>query len=106
MPSQSVLSGSSKLTLYAAAVILPQIHQDLVLDAAGSVGGQLDVLVGTEGIDGLDEPDGTNGDQVLDVDASVLEPAGNIDHQPQVPLDEGLPHRQFPLIQTGQKLRL
>ena len=92
--------------LHAAAAVLPQVHEYLVFDAAGGVGGQLDILVGTKRVDGLDQPDGADGDQVLDVDAGVLKAAGNVHHQPQIPLDEGLPHRQLASVQPGQQRRL
>ena len=65
-----------------------QIHEDLVFDAARGVGRKLDVLVRLEGVDGLDEPDRADRDQVLDVDAGVFKPARDVHYQPQVVLDE------------------
>ena len=100
------VQGLVKADLRALGGIFPQVHEDLILDAAGGVGGQLDVLVGPKGVDGLDEADGADGDQVLDVDAGVLKAAGNVHHQPQIPLDEGLPHRQLASVQPGQQRRL
>ena len=38
----------------------------------------------------LDQPDGADGDQILDADAGVFELPGDVDHQTQVVLDEGL----------------
>ncbi len=86
--------------------VFPEIHEDLVLNAPGGVGGQLDVLVRPVGVDGLDEADGADGDQVLDVDARVLEASGDIDHQPEVPLDEDLPGVLVSGVQAGQDLGL
>ena len=60
---------------------LAQIHQDLVLNAPGGVGGQLDAPGGLIGAHRLDQADGPNGDQVLNVDPRILKPPGNIDHQ-------------------------
>ena len=48
----------------------------------------------------LDETDGADGDQILDVDPRILEAAGDVDHQPQVPLDESLPGLQIPLLEA------
>ena len=42
-----------------------KVHEDLIFDAAGGVGGELDLFVGAEGVDGLDETDRADGDQVL-----------------------------------------
>ena len=39
-------------------------------------------------MDGLDEADRANRDQVLDVDARVFKPACDVHHQPQIVLDE------------------
>ena len=100
------VQGLVKADLRALGGIFPQVHEDLIFDAAGGVGGQLDVLVGPKGVDGLDEADGADGDQVLDVDAGVLKPAGDVHHQPQVSLDEGLTGQQLPSLQAGDPLRL
>ena len=67
---------------------LADVHEDLILDAARGIGRQLDVPVRFECADGLDEADGPDGDQVLDVHAGVLEPARDVDHEPQIALDE------------------
>ena len=74
--------------LRALRARLAQMHEDLVLDAAAGIGRELDVLSGVEGVDGLDQPDRADGDQILDVDAGVLEAARDEDHQAQVVLDE------------------
>ena len=65
------------------------MHEDLVFDAPGRIGGQLDVPVGVVGAHRLDEPDGADGDEVFDAHAGILEPAGDVHHQPEVVLDEG-----------------
>ena len=66
----------------------PQIHQDFILDAARGIRRELDVLVRTEGVDRLDEPDGADGDEIVLVDARVLKFLRNIDDEPQIVLDE------------------
>ena len=58
-----------------------QVHQNLVLNAPAGVGRQLDALGGLVGPHRLDESDGPDGNQVLDIDARILEPAGDVDHQ-------------------------
>ena len=102
LPSQSVFSGSSKDTSRLLGGGLAQVHQDLVFDAAGGVGGQLDVLGRLIGAHRLDQPDGADGDQVLDVDARVLKPAGDVHHQAQVVLDEAGPGPPRPPAPGGR----
>lgn len=43
----------------------PEVHQDLIFDAAAGVGGQSYVFVHFEGGDPLDESDGPDGDEVV-----------------------------------------
>ena len=57
--------GDLPLELFLAA----EVHEDLVFDAPGGVGGQAGALVGVEAGDPLDEADGADGDQVLLVGA-------------------------------------
>ena len=66
----------------------PQIHQDLVLDAARGIRRELDVLVRAKGIDCLDEPDGADGDQIVLIDARILKFVRYVDDEPQIVLDE------------------
>ena len=72
----------------AASRLSVQIHEDFVFDTAGSVGGQLDAPIRIEGVDGLDKADGADGDQILHAHAGVVKALGNVDHQPEVVLDE------------------
>lgn len=44
-----------------------EIHQYLVLTAAGGVGGEAHALFGAVGVDALDEADGADGDEVVGV---------------------------------------
>ena len=53
--------GDLPLELFLAA----EVHEDLVFDAPGGVGGQAGALIGVEAGDPLDEADGADGDQVL-----------------------------------------
>ena len=76
--------------LRALGRVFTQVHEDLIFDAARGIRRELDVLVGAEGVDGLDEPDRADGDQILDVDAGVFKAARDVDDQPQVPFDERL----------------
>ena len=84
--------------------IFAQMHQDLIFDTAGGIRRQLDVLVRPVGAHRLDEPDGADGNQVLDPHSRVFEPPGNVHHKPQIMFDELLPGRL--LLQPGQQLRL
>ena len=75
---------------------LADVHEDLIFDAARGIGRELDIPVGPEGIDGLDEPDGADGNEVLEIDARIFKPPRDIHDQAQVVLDERLPRRLVP----------
>ena len=60
-----VREGYLPLELFLAA----EVHEDLIFDAPGGVGGQTRPLLRVEAGDALDEPDGADGDQVLLVGA-------------------------------------
>ena len=99
---QGVVDGD----LVAQLGALPQVHQDLVLDAPAGVGGQLDVPLYLEGVHRLDEPDGANGDQVLHAGAGTFKLFGDVHHQPQVVGDEGLPGAGHPAADVLHHLGL
>ena len=94
---------------------LAQVHEDLVFNTPGGIGSQLDVLFRVEGIDRLDQSDGADGDQILQIDAGIVEPPGQIDHKAEVVLDQGVsrlpvsvpdPKQQRPLrlpVQRGRQ---
>ena len=75
---------------------LTDVHEDLVFDAARGIGRELDIPVRPEGIDGLDEPDGADGNEVLEIDTRIFKPPRDIHDQAQVVLDERLPRRLVP----------
>ena len=81
---------------------LAQVHQNLVLDAPGGVGSQLDVFVHLEGVHRLDETDGADGDEILQPQPGGFELFGNVDHQAQIVDDEGLPCGSVALVQPGK----
>ncbi len=58
---QGLVEGDLPLELSLGA----EIHEDLIFDTAGGVGGELDLFVGAEGVHGLDETDRADGDQIL-----------------------------------------
>lgn len=67
---------------------------DLAADVGEGEGGELDLPVGVEAVDGLDQPDRAHLDDVLDVDAAsgtAAESPGGEVHQGDVHLDEGVP---------------
>ena len=45
--------------------LLPEMHEQLVLNAFGSIGGQTDAFIRPEGTDCLNQPDGADGNQVI-----------------------------------------
>ena len=64
------------------------MHQQLIFDAAGSVGGQPDALVRAEGADGLDQPDRADRDQVILFGARRIVFFHDVRHQPQIVFDQ------------------
>ena len=64
------------------------MHENFVFDAARGVGGELDVFACLKGADGLDEPDGADGNEILQIDARILKASGDVDDEAQVMLDE------------------
>ena len=82
------------------------MHQDLVLDAARGIGRELDVPVGAERADGLDQANCADGDEILNVDAGVFKAPRDVDHKPQIALDERLPCLLVALGQTGDQRAL
>ena len=82
------------------------VHQNLVFDAARRIRRKLDVPVGPEGIDGLDQTNGSDGDQVLQIDTGVFEPARDIHDKAKIMLDEQLLGCLVALFQRGDGLPL
>ena len=78
LPSQSVLIGSSSETS----------------------------VFGPEGIDGLDQTNGSDGDQVLQIDTGVFKPARDIHDKAKIMLDEQLLGCLVALFQRGDGLPL
>ena len=58
---QGLVEGDLALELPLGA----EVHEDLIFNASRGVGGEFDLLVGAEGVHGLDEADRADGDQVL-----------------------------------------
>ena len=75
--------------LKAAAVsALADEHQNFIFDTARGIGCELDVPVGAERADGLDQANRADGDEILNVDAGVFKAPRDVDHKPQIALDE------------------
>src|SRR5699024_498633 len=70
---------------------LAQMHEDLVLYTPGGECGELDVLVRLETAHRLYQPYRADGDQILKVDARVVEPLRDVDHKAQIALYEPEP---------------
>lgn len=88
--------------LGAQFVVPAKVHQDFILDTPRGVRRQLDFLGRIERVHRFDEPDGPDGHEILDVDASVLELAGDVHDEPQVALNE---HGSHGRIARGQALK-
>ena len=104
-----VREGDLPLELLLAA----EVHEDLVFDAPGGVGGQAGALVGVEAGDPLDEADGADGDEILLIGTLGIVLFHDMGHQAQVPLDQdvpglriplGVPAEVLPLLRGGQGL--
>ena len=64
------------------------MHQDFIVDAAGSIGGEFRPLLVIKGGNRLDKPDGTDGNQILRVVGGGVVFLYDMGHQPQVALDK------------------
>ena len=82
------------------------MHQDFIFDTSGGIGRQPDVLFHPVGADGLDQSDGADGDQILQVHAGIFKPPGNVYHQPEVSFNEQLLCLRFSPFQRFQRLLL
>ena len=85
---------------------LSDMHQDFVFNAPGSVGGQLDVLLPAVGTYRFDEANGSDGNEVLNVHPCVLKPAGDVDHQAEVALNEDALRLLFSRLHPDQVILL
>ena len=73
---------------------LAQVHEHLVLNAPGGVGGQLDLLLHVVGVDRFDETQGADGDEVVGVAADLgVVFFDDVGDQAQVVFDELPPRR-------------
>jgi hypothetical protein len=81
---------------------------ELADDGGRGVGRELDLPVGIEAVDGLDQADGGDLDQVVQRFTPAGEPAGQVLDQPQVPFDQPFPNGRvaFLLELTEQLLDL
>ena len=93
LPVQGVGQGDVPLGLALGA----EVHEHLIFDAPGHIGGQAHLPVGAEGAHPLDEADGADGDQVVLVAVGGVVLLHNVGHQAQVVLDELVAGLQVPL---------
>ncbi|MMZ63971.1 hypothetical protein D1872_262630 [compost metagenome] len=73
--------------------VAAQIHQNFIFDTAGGIRRQFDFLLGIKRVDRLDQSDRTDGNQILDIDARILELSGDINDQSEIPFDQHGPDR-------------
>ena len=62
-------------------VIPPQVHQNFLLNAARSVGRQFDILAWIKSVDGLDQSDRADGNQILHTHACIVKLFRYVHHQ-------------------------
>ena len=82
------VEGLVKADLQLQSVGLAEEHEYLVFDAARSIGRELDIFIGAEGVDGFDEPDSAYRDEVIYLHARVFEFFCDIDDEAEVMLDK------------------
>ena len=86
-PSLSVPMGSCQGYVLSGFFQGSQVHEDFVFDTSGGEGRQLGPLpAGT--LDGFDQTDGADGDQVLEIFSGVIELFHDMGDQPEIVLDE------------------
>ncbi|MNP69846.1 hypothetical protein D3C76_1659990 [compost metagenome] len=64
------------------------MHQDFVFNTTRGEGSQLRPLIRRKGFDGLDQPDGADGDQILQVLSGIVELLDDVGHKTQVVLNQ------------------
>ena len=67
--------------------------------------GSKELTGGIEGIDRLDQPDRTDGNEVVRVCPRIIKLARNVHHQAQIVFDKGGAHSCIPLRQLAQQGR-
>lgn len=81
-----------------------KVHQDLIFNAPAAIGGQLHLLGGVEGGHPLDEPDGTDGNEVVLVGGLGVVLLHDMGHQAEVMLHQGVAGLHVPLGKPLQAL--
>ena len=76
--------------LERALALLPEMHEQLVLNTLGGIGRQADVFVRPEGAHRLDQPDRADRDEVLGILFEILIFFDDMCDEPEVPLDENM----------------
>ena len=83
--------------------VVPEIAPDLSCDHGDAVGGKPHLLVGIKVADGLDEADAAHLEQVVGAFPPLVEALNHGQHQPEIPLDEGLSGPAVPLTAPAQQ---
>ena len=87
------------------------MHEDFIFNTPGRIGCQADFFVRPEGVHGLDQADGADGDQILLVGSLGVVLLDDMGHQAEVVLHQAVAGRQvspapplqtFPLLLPGQ----
>ena len=81
--------------------LVAEVALDLADDRRGGVRRELDAALGVEPVDGLEQADRADLDQVLERLATVAEPAGAVLHQRQVQVDQPLAGRVAGRLRCG-----
>ena len=82
------------------------MHPDLIFNALGGITGKPDLTGRVEAVHCLDQPDGSDADQVILTAAGRIVFFGHMGHQTQVMADQGIPGSPVARLQCGERLTL
>ena len=80
-----------------------QEHQHFVLDAAAGVGGELDFLRRVESVDGFNQADRADGNEILQHDAGVVELPGDKDNEAEIVFNQRRADGSAVGVEPGEK---
>ena len=76
---------------HAGPAVSPQIHQNFVFDTAGCIRRKFNLLFRIEGIDCLDQSDGSDRDQIFHSHTGVIKLLCDIDDKAQIVFNQTCP---------------
>ena len=83
-----------------------QVPPDLTLDTGRDVGGELLRALRVTAVDGADQPDGPDLNEILEALAPAREAAGNVPDERQVLFDQAAPHGCISILESRHGCRI